>query len=112
MLRRPEVSYRTLPSLNGNISEEVAKQVEISVKYAGYIERQTTSVDSMKAMDTKRIPVDFDYSQITGLKTEAREKLGHIRPATIAQAARISGINPSDIHLLLVHLKRASLCAN
>jgi len=108
LLKRPEVSYSMLPSREKELSQEVARQVETSIKYAGYIDRQSVAVDRVKGMDAKRIPAGFDYSQIVGLRTEAKEKLSHIHPATIAQATRISGVSSADISLLLVHLHRSS----
>jgi tRNA uridine 5-carboxymethylaminomethyl modification enzyme len=108
LLKRPEVSYSMLPSRERALSQEAARQVETSIKYAGYIERQSVAVNRVKGMDAKRIPAGFDYSQIVGLRTEAKEKLSHIHPTTIAQATRISGVSSADIGLLLVHLHRSS----
>ncbi len=107
LLRRPEVSYSMLPSRAEKLSQEAAQQVETSIKYAGYIERQSVAVDRSKGMEAKRIPAGFDYNEIVGLRTEAKEKLNHIHPTTIAQATRISGVSSADISLLLVHLRRA-----
>jgi tRNA uridine 5-carboxymethylaminomethyl modification enzyme len=106
LLRRPEVTYASLPSRDESLSAEVVQQVEIAVKYAGYIDRQELDVQKLKTLEAKEIPLTFDYEQVTGLRHEARQKLGKIRPATIAQAGRISGISPADVGLLLVHLKR------
>jgi tRNA uridine 5-carboxymethylaminomethyl modification enzyme len=108
LLRRPEVSYATLPSKAEGLSQEAVRHVETRIKYAGYIERQSVTVNRLKALDTKQIPLGFDYTQIIGLRTEAKEKLSHVHPATIAQAARISGVTSADIGLLLVHLRRGS----
>ena len=105
LLRRPEVSYSMLPSRNNTISREIAQQVETNIKYAGYITRQAIGVNRLKTMDAKQIPRDIDYNQLTGLGTEAKQKLNNIHPSTIAQAARIPGISPADISLLLVHLR-------
>jgi tRNA uridine 5-carboxymethylaminomethyl modification enzyme len=106
LLRRPEVTYATLPSRDESLAAEVVQQVEIAVKYAGYIDRQELDVQKLKTLEAKEIPATFDYEQVTGLRHEARQKLGKIRPATIAQAGRISGISPADVGLLLVHLRR------
>lgn len=108
LLRRPEIRYSDLPSRNLELSPELIEQVEITVKYSGYINRQEIEVERMKSLESKQIPTTFDYSVVSGLRFEARQKLTAIRPATIAQAARISGISPADVGLLLVHLRRAS----
>jgi tRNA uridine 5-carboxymethylaminomethyl modification enzyme len=108
ILRRPEVSYASLPQRDKSLSAEVIQQVEITLKYAGYIERQETEVAKLKHLEDKRIPKSFDYKAILSLRSEARTKLSHIRPATIGQASRISGVSPADISLLMVWLKRGS----
>jgi tRNA uridine 5-carboxymethylaminomethyl modification enzyme len=95
-----------LPKRNDALSEEVIQQVEITVKYAGYIERQELEVGKFKTLEGKIIPKAFDFSTVPSLRLEARQKLGKIRPATIGQAARISGVSPADVSLLLVYLKR------
>lgn len=106
LLRRPKVRYEDLPNRPKAIRPEVIEQVEIAIKYSGYIERQQADVRRVKELDSKGIPLSFDYTQVAGLRTEARQKLSTIRPATIGQAARISGISPADISLILVHLRR------
>ena len=106
LLRRPEVSYSDLPGENRLNDGDVARQVEIAVKYAGYIERQDVEIKRFLAMEEKQIPESFDYAIIPSLRSEARQKLSKIRPHTIGQASRISGVSPSDIGILLVWLKR------
>jgi tRNA uridine 5-carboxymethylaminomethyl modification enzyme len=106
ILSRPEVSYKDLPNRNDSLSEEVIQQVEIAIKYAGYIERQETEVEKFKNLEDKQIPGSFDFSSVPSLCLEARQKLSKIRPTTIGQAARISGVSPADISLLMVWLKR------
>jgi tRNA uridine 5-carboxymethylaminomethyl modification enzyme len=106
MLRRPEVTYRDLPSINPDLSEDVTCQVEIELKYAGYIERQGDDVARFRKMEAKMIPEGFDFSRIPGMKTEARLKLERIRPRTLGQAGRISGVSPADVSLLMVWLRR------
>jgi tRNA uridine 5-carboxymethylaminomethyl modification enzyme len=106
ILSRPEVAYKDLPDRNGTLSDEIIQQVEIAVKYAGYIERQALEVEKFKLLEDKRIPGVFDYSTVPSLRLEARQKLCKIRPGTIGQAARISGVSPADISILLVWLKR------
>jgi len=107
-LRRPEVSYKDLPSRDDNLSAEVIQQVEIAIKYAGYIDRQQSEVERFKNLEGKQIPVSFDYSTVPSLRNEARQKLTKLRPATLGQASRISGVSPADISILTVWLKRAS----
>lgn len=106
ILRRPEMNYSNLPSRNDALAADVVQQVEITVKYEGYINRQEAEVARIKNLEDKQIPATFDYSRIPSLRTEARQKLAKIRPATVGQASRISGVSPSDIGLLLVWLKR------
>jgi tRNA uridine 5-carboxymethylaminomethyl modification enzyme len=106
MLRRPTVKYGDLPGKNEKLSEEVIQQVEISVKYDGYIERQQTAVDKFRTVEEKRIPAWIDYNSIPSLRTEARQKLTRIRPTTLGQASRISGVSPADISLVMIWMKR------
>jgi tRNA uridine 5-carboxymethylaminomethyl modification enzyme len=108
LLRRPETQYSDLPNQNPALSEEVTRQVETTLKYAGYIDRQVDEIGRQKKLDDKQIPTDFDYDTVHSLSAEARQKLKKIRPLTIGQAGRISGVNPSDISLILVWLKRGS----
>lgn len=107
MLRRPEVNYLDLPCKNDLLNLEEIQQVEIAVKYAGYIERQETDVLKFKTMEEKRIPDWLDYSEIPSLRIEARQKLIKIRPSTLGQASRISGVSPADLALVMVWMKRA-----
>jgi tRNA uridine 5-carboxymethylaminomethyl modification enzyme len=107
ILSRPEVNYQNLPNRMEHLSDEVVQQVEIAVKYAGYISRQETEVGRLKNLEDKKIPVTFDFSAVPSLRLEARQKLTKIRPQTIGQAARISGVSPADISILLVWLKRS-----
>jgi len=108
ILSRPEISYQDLSNRDESLSEEVIEQVEIAVKYAGYIERQEGEVEKLKTLEDKQIPHAFDYSTVPSLRLEARQKLTKIKPATIGQAARISGVSPSDISILLIWLKRSA----
>jgi tRNA uridine 5-carboxymethylaminomethyl modification enzyme len=108
ILSRPEISYKDLPNKNEFLSDEVIQQVEIATKYAGYIERQKLDVEKARSFEDKIIPAAFDFSTIRGFRLEASQKLARIRPTTIGQAARISGVSPADIGILLVWLKRAS----
>jgi tRNA uridine 5-carboxymethylaminomethyl modification enzyme len=108
MLKRPEVEYKGLPSRNDSLSPEVIQQVEIALKYAGYIDRQQSDVEKFKSLEGKQIPATFDYSTVPSLRHEARQKLTKLRPATLGQASRISGVSPADISILTVWLKRAA----
>ncbi len=112
LLRRPEVTYEMLPQRNHTLSKDVAQQVEISIKYAGYVARQQSEVEKLKSLEEKGIPPQFDYTLVPSLRLEARQKLAKIRPVTIGQASRISGVSPADISLLLVWLKRQALREN
>src|SRR5262249_12045482 len=106
ILRRPEVAYKDLPKPDPTLSDEIIQQVEILVKYAGYIDRQENEVNKLKSFEIKNIPDSFDYDKVPSLRKEARQKLSSIRPATIGQASRISGVSPADLSILLVWLKR------
>ena len=107
ILSRPEVKYRELPGQDATLSDEVVQQVEIAIKYSGYVERQENEVAKLKTLEEKNIPPSFDFSTVPSLRLEARQKLAKIRPQTIGQAGRISGVSPADISILLVWLKRA-----
>ncbi len=109
LLTRPEVTYKDLPGRNEALSDEVIQQVEIATKYAGYIERQELEVEKFKSLEDKVIPDTFDFSTVPSLRLEAPQKLARIRPATIGQAARISGVSPADIGILVVWLKRSAV---
>jgi tRNA uridine 5-carboxymethylaminomethyl modification enzyme len=106
ILRRPEIRYTDLDNKT-NLSEEVVAQVEIAIKYAGYISRQEQEIAKFKNLEHKQIPSDFDFSKVPSLRSEARQKLTKIRPATVGQASRISGVSPADVGILMVWLKRA-----
>jgi len=106
-LRRPEISYCGLEGRREDLSAEVSLQVEIEIKYAGYIRRQEAEVDRFRGLEDQLIPHDFDYEKVASLRTEARIKLGKIRPATVGQASRISGVTPADLGLVMVWLRRS-----
>ena len=108
LLSRPEVDYRHLVELGlgSDLTDPRAiEQVSFAIKYKGYIAKQNESIERLKDLEAKRIPEDIDYLKIRGLRKESAEKLAHLQPATIAQASRISGVNPADITVLLIHLK-------
>jgi len=109
LLRRPEISFAHLAELSfdlGDVPCSVASQAEVEIKYAGYIKRQLEAVSRFKNLETVRLPGDIDYSVVTGLSNEAREKLARIRPRSLGQAFRIAGMTPSAISLLSIHLKK------
>lgn len=105
-LRRPEVSYRQLPGADNFLTDEITQQVEIHLKYEGYIRRQEAEVERFKTLEEKELPNWLNYASVQGLRTEARSKLSSGQPKTVGEASRISGVTPADISLLLVHLKR------
>ena len=111
LIRRPELSYEavadidvTRPKLPEDLAEEVIEQVDISLKYDGYIQRQKRQVEQFKKMENKKIPEDMDYDAVNSLRIEAVQKLKEYRPVSIGQASRISGVSPADISVLLVYL--------
>ena len=108
LLRRPEVSYAALMTLPGAQADaaEVAEQVEIQAKYQGYIERQRDEIARQEGHEMTQLPLDMDYAEVRGLSIEVKQKLNQHKPQTLGQAARISGVTPAAISLLLVHLKR------
>ncbi|WP_458411505.1 tRNA uridine-5-carboxymethylaminomethyl(34) synthesis enzyme MnmG [Schinkia sp. CFF1] len=112
LLKRPEMSYELLMQLIPSQEElpvDVTEQVEIQIKYAGYIEKSLQQVERMKKMEDKKIPQDIDYNAISGIASEARQKLSQIRPLSVGQASRISGVNPADISILLVYLEQGRI---
>ena len=110
LLARPEIDYATLVELTDApvVDNQVAEQVEIKTKYAGYIDRQQDEIARLRASEDTRLPEDLDYSAISGLSKEIQFKLGNTRPATLGQAGRIPGVTPAAISLLLIHLKKRS----
>lgn len=111
LIRRPELSYEavtdidvTRPELPKDLAAEVIEQVDISLKYDGYIQRQKRQVEQFKKMENKKIPEDMDYDAVNSLRIEAVQKLKEYRPVSIGQASRISGVSPADISVLLVYL--------
>lgn len=109
LLRRPEMKYELLKPFvprETNLPAEVEEQVEIQVKYEGYIKKSNQQVEKMRKMDNKYIPEHIDYDDISGIASEAREKLKQVRPLSVGRASRISGVNPSDISILLVYIEQ------
>lgn len=108
LLKRPEISYDMLKEVDRgrpDLSDEVCEQVEISIKYEGYINRQLSQAAQFSKLENKRMPDDIDYMSIDGLRLEARQKLDKIRPLSLGQASRISGVSPADITVLMIYLK-------
>ncbi|WP_304676809.1 tRNA uridine-5-carboxymethylaminomethyl(34) synthesis enzyme MnmG [Neisseria polysaccharea] len=111
LLRRPNLDYAALMTLEGampseNLSAEVVEQVEIQVKYQGYIDRQNEEIDSRRDIETLKLPDGIDYGKVKGLSAEVQQKLNQHKPETVGQASRISGVTPAAVALLMVHLKR------
>ena len=111
LLKRNEMSYEALPQARLDLPVVVKQQVEIAVKYSGYIDRQEGEVARFRQMEDKQIPDWLEYESISGLRNESRQKLLDHRPATLGQASRISGISPSDVSLIMVHMKRGPMSA-
>lgn len=110
LIRRPELSYDLLESIDPNrpsLPEEVREQVNINIKYEGYITRQIKQVEHFKKIESKKIPAEIDYDDVPSLRIEARQKLNKLRPLNMGQASRISGVSPADISVLLVYLEQA-----
>ena len=109
MLRRPELSHENIMYLADDstiLPKDIVEQVEIEVKYEGYIKKSLQQVEKLKKMNAMKIPSDLDYDEVPSLAIEAREKLKKVLPLTIGQASRISGVNPADISILLVFLEQ------
>lgn len=107
LLRRPQITYETLAQLgqhNPDLDPLVREQVEVEVKYEGYVRRQLADIEEMRRLENRLLPPDVDYSAITGLRLEAQEKLARIRPRSIGQASRISGVSPADVSVMIVWL--------
>ena len=109
LIKRPELDYECLSEIDParpKLSWRVREQVNIQIKYEGYIDKQKQQVEHFKKLEKRLIPADLDYDAMQGLRIEARQKLTKIRPANIGQASRISGVSPADISVLLVYLER------
>ena len=112
LLKRPELGYADLASMINDgetVDATVAEQLEIGVKYAGYIERQKDEIERLRRHEETPLPLDFDYSAIDGLSNEIKQKLSDSRPQTLAQASRIPGVTPAAVSLLLITLKKRGL---
>ena len=109
LIRRPELDYEMIKDLDkerSELPEDVKEQVNINIKYSGYIERQKKQVENFKKIESKKIPEDLDYDKVISLRIEARQKLQKYRPINIGQASRISGVSPADISVLLIYMEQ------
>ena len=112
LIRRPELDYRKLRSLDPedkHLPDDIIDQIDIELKYEGYIERQQKQVDNFRRVEKQRLPEKYDYTQIRGLRLEAQQKLNLFQPLSIGQASRISGVTPADISVLLIYLQQKKL---
>ena len=109
LLKRPEVTYENLVKIDSErprLSSHEKNQLEVQIKYEGYISKQLHQIERFKKLETKKLNDDLDYASIEGLRIEAAQKLNQIKPASVGQASRISGVSPADINVLLVYLEK------
>lgn len=109
LIRRPQLGYDELSPFDDGrpeLSWDICEQVELQIKYEGYISKQLAQIEQMRRLENKKLPQNTDYSQIRGLRLEAAEKLGKVQPVSIGQASRISGVSPADVSLLIVWLEQ------
>ena len=109
LIKRPQLSYDALKTIDldrPDIDSNIFEQIEIEVKYEGYIKKQMAQIEQMRRMESKLLPTNFDYTTISGLRLEAQEKLNKVHPNNLGQASRISGVSPADISVLVIWLSR------
>ena len=110
MLKRPQITYEDLAEIDDEtrpqLSYHEVTQLEVQIKYEGYIKKQLTQIERFKKLEDKKLSTDMDYSQIEGLRIEAAQKLDQLKPESLGQASRISGVSPADINVLLVYLEK------
>ena len=109
LLRRPRLTYADLAPFDPqrpDLDSAVVREAEITIKYAGYIDRQLRQVEEMRRLEERPLPDDVDYLSLTGIRLEARQKLQEIRPLNLGQASRVSGVSPADVAVLMVYLKQ------
>lgn len=112
LLKRPNIAFTDIAKVSDStVSDEVGEQIEIAVKYAGYIDRQNDEIEQMKRLENTALPLDFDYASVSGLSNEIVQKLSQVRPATLGQAGRISGVTPAAITLLAMTVKKRKVVA-
>jgi len=111
LLRRPEIAYDQIADIGGERAEDpnVSDQVEIEIKYEGYISRQADEIERLRKNENTSLPIDLDYDVIGGLSNEIKQKLKDVRPETVAQASRIQGVTPAAVSQILVYLKKRDL---
>lgn len=113
LLKRPNITFADIAKVSDStVADDVGEQIEIGVKYAGYIDRQNDEIQQMKRLENTALPLDFDYASVSGLSNEIVQKLTHIRPATLGQASRISGVTPAAISLLAMTVKKRKVFAD
>ena len=109
LLKRPEITYENLEAIDNypdRLTGHAATQLQVQIKYAGYIDKQLSQIEKFKKLENKKLPQDIVYGEIEGLRIEARQKLDAIKPVSVGQASRISGVSPADINVLLIYLER------
>jgi tRNA uridine 5-carboxymethylaminomethyl modification enzyme len=109
LLKRPQISYAALAAVDPGrpaVSARARALAETEIKYEGYIKKQLLQIERFKSLEDKRLPEDFDYFALDGIRKEAKQRLSKVRPRSVGQAARVSGVSPADINVLLIHLKR------
>ena len=108
-MRNPEINYQSLSQIDDDmpkLSAHEQAQLEVQIKYEGYIKKQIAQIARFKKLEERRLPEDFDYNDVSGLRIEARQKLNQQKPVSLGQASRISGVSPADISVLLVYLEK------
>jgi tRNA uridine 5-carboxymethylaminomethyl modification enzyme len=109
LIKRPEVTYENLAAIDGDrpeLSSHALAQLEVQIKYEGYITKQEQKIERFKKLEDKKLDQDFNYDEVEGLRIEARQKLNQFKPVSMGQASRISGVSPADINVLLIHLEK------
>lgn len=107
LLKRPNITFADIAKVSDStVGDDVGEQIEISVKYQGYIDRQNDEIEQMKRLENTALPLDFDYAGVSGLSNEVVQKLTQVRPATLGQASRISGVTPAAVSLLAMTVKK------
>ena len=109
LLKRPQITLEELKDLDPNrpeVPKEIRDQIDIEIKYEGYMKRQQAQIDEMRRLESKALPTDVDYTTLSGIRLEAQEKLNKVKPLNLGQASRISGVSPADISVLIIWLSQ------